>query len=165
MMRQAGRQAGAALAVLLALALALPTEAGAVCPGNYGTEVAGSRSTEYGGHGTYERVAISAAHSRTSRVVGPLSRTYVCPVTAPPWVDYWIVLYPPTPGGAPTCEGAPLPPIAGGGWILPDGGEVLLCVRRPDLWPALAPAVVLVEVEVSMDAGGAATRIGVEVRR
>ena len=149
--------------IALLLLSSLPTAA-ALCPGNYGTEVAGSRSTEYGAAGTYERVSLSAAHSRSSGVVGPLSRVYVCPVAVPPWLHVWIALYPATSGTPPTCEGAPLPPIAGGDWILPDGGEVLLCVRHPDTWPAGMSGGV-VEVEVSRDPSGTAAPIRVEVRR
>ena len=152
-------------ALLVSLSLLSATATAAPCPGHWSAEVPGTRSVEYGASGTYTRVELAAPRAVTSPVSGPLSRSYLCPVSWPAWIDVWVALLPADPADPPTCEGAVSPPTSSGAWVLPDGGHALLCARHPDTWPMLAPSVVRVEVLQSVDALGLGSPLVLEVRR
>ena len=152
-------------ALLVSLSLLSAPALAASCAGYWSVEVPYSRSTEIGASGTYTRVMLAAGRAVTSPVSGPLSRAYLCPVSWPWYLDVWVARLPADPLDPPTCEGAVIPPVSGGNFILPDGERALLCVRHPDTWPVLAPARVSVELLQSQDATGTATPLVLEVTR
>lgn len=125
---------GALRLLAVALVACCSTPASALCPGRDGAVLA--QSTEYGAHGTYERVTLTGLgyHAGGPWVPGPLTRTYACAVTGPAWVDVWLAIPSATPGGGLSCEGAPISTSALP-WPLPVGGEVALCVKHPTSWP------------------------------